>query len=154
VSIQLSSTLNCLAALENLKAINPSSAEFLFGEAEVLELLAIKYDVEGAVRTQEQIQLWATIRQHGTNFASALAQSSGTGNRIYRTSRGYIGLAPRSTEAGDQVWMMCDSQNPLLLRPTAGGKYTLVGPSYLNGCMHGEMVTEELKDRIGPVHLV
>jgi hypothetical protein len=134
--------------------MDPASAEFLFGEVEVMELHAI-ISGEGTARTPEQVELWETVAQHSNIFVKTLSLSSGDGHRIYRTSRGYIGVAPRSTEAGDQVWMLCDSRYPLLLRPTAeGGKYTLVGPSYLHGCMHGEMVTEELKGRIGPVHLV
>jgi hypothetical protein len=134
--------------------MDPASAEFLFGETEVRDYHAIVYG-DDAANTPEQIELWETIYQRSHIFTSTLAGSWAAHHRIYRTSRGYIGTAPRSTEAGDQVWMMCDSQNPLLLRPTAeGGKYTLVGPSYLHGCMYGEMVTEELKERIGPVHLI
>jgi hypothetical protein len=134
--------------------MNPASAEFLFGEAEVMELQAIVYG-EDAARTTEQVELWRTVYRHTNIFTNALAGSWTGGHRAYRTSCGYIGVAPLSTEAGDQIWMMCDSQHPLLLRPAAEeGNYTLVGPSYLHGCMHGEMVTEELKERIGPVHLV
>jgi hypothetical protein len=135
--------------------MNPISADFLFGEAEVMDLHAILYgDNADAAKTPERIELVRTTNKHANIFDSALLRLRVGGHRIYRTSRGYIGLAPRSTEAGDQVWMMCDSQNPLLLRPTAEGKYTLVGPSYLHGCMYGEMVTEELKERIGSVHLI
>jgi hypothetical protein len=109
---------------------------------------------EDTALTPEQTHLLKTLVNHGEIFAVAATRSSER-HRIYRTSRGYIGVAPMLTDVGDQVWMLCDSQRPLLLRPTAkGGEYYLVGPSYLHGCMHGEMITEELKERIGPVRLV
>jgi hypothetical protein len=153
-SAKRSSTTDGLAALKDLKVMDPASAEFLFSEAEVMELHAILYG-EDASKTLEQIELGRATAQHANIFCATLARLSVDGHRIYRTSRGYIGTAPQSTEAGDQVWMLCDSQIPLLLKPTEEErKYTLVGPSYLHGCMHGEMITEELKERIGPVHLV
>jgi hypothetical protein len=43
--------------------MNPVSAEFLFGEAEVMELQAIVYG-KGAARTTEQVELWRTVSRH------------------------------------------------------------------------------------------
>ena len=76
--------------------------------------------------------------------------------RLYRTSRGHFGLGPPSIVPGDQVWMICDSLVPLVLRPAPSneGRYELMGETYLHGFMHGEMLSTELQDRLGPVWLV
>jgi hypothetical protein len=72
--------------------------------------------------------------------------------QFYRTSHGYIGVGPKSLKVGDQVWMICDSQFPHVLRPAAEEwKYILMGEAYLHSCMQDEMVTEELEKRMGPV---
>lgn len=75
--------------------------------------------------------------------------------KLFRTSRGYIGFGNSSMQVGDQVWMLCGGRTPFILGPALEEEtYTLIGETYLSGCMEGEMITEELKARIGPVHLI
>jgi hypothetical protein len=51
--------------------------------------------------------------------------------------------------------MICDSQVSHVLRPAAEEeKHILMGETYLQGCIGGDMVAEELEKRIGPVDLV
>jgi hypothetical protein len=52
--------------------------------------------------------------------------------------------------------MICDSQVSHDLRPAAEEeKHILMGETYLHGCIGGgDMMTEELEKRIGPVDLV
>jgi hypothetical protein len=49
--------------------------------------------------------------------------------------------------------MLCGAIVPFVVRPIAEGKYTLIGEILLHGCMRREMVTEELKGRIGQIYL-
>jgi hypothetical protein len=75
--------------------------------------------------------------------------------KLLRTSKGYIGFGNSSMQVGDQVWMLCGGRTPFVLRPALEKEtYTFMGETYLHGCMDGEMITEELKARIGPVQLI
>ena len=75
--------------------------------------------------------------------------------RLYKTSRGYIGLGPPSMQSGDQVCFICDATVPFVLRPEMDAhQYILIGETYLHGFMNGEVLQTDLKDRIGPLYLV
>lgn len=76
--------------------------------------------------------------------------------KMFRTKRGYYGMGPVSLEKGDQVWVICDARVPFVLRPSVvvEGAFELIGETYLHGCMHGEMMTSEQLESIGPVSLV
>jgi Heterokaryon incompatibility protein (HET) len=75
--------------------------------------------------------------------------------RLYRTSKGYIGLGPSSLQQGDQVCFLCDATVPFLMRPIADeAKYSLIGETYLHGFMNGEFFDTDWKDRIGPLYIV
>lgn len=64
--------------------------------------------------------------------------------RIYRTSKGYLGLGPESLEPGDLVFIIAGSQVPFVLRKVAGKeRYRLVGESYIHGMMHGEALRSQ-----------
>jgi hypothetical protein len=57
------------------------------------------------------------------------------GRRLLRTSDGWIGLAPCSTQVGDEVWSFQDSPIPYILRPRHAevGTYSYIGESYMHG---------------------
>jgi len=75
--------------------------------------------------------------------------------RVYRTSRGFLGVGPISTQEGDQVWLVRSAHVPFILRQTANDDtFSLIGETYLHGFMHGEMLTNDLKVRIKPVRIV
>ena len=66
-----------------------------------------------------------------------------------------LGISPDLMQLDDEVWLLADLRTPLLLRPKPGSnKYALVGEIYLPDCVNGEMVNEELKSRVLPVHIV
>jgi len=54
-------------------------------------------------------------------------------------SKGYIGLGPKITRAGDIVCVVFGYYNPVVLRPQEG-YYQLIGICYLHGTMQGEAV--------------
>src|SRR5271156_2955731 len=60
--------------------------------------------------------------------------------RLYRSSRGFLGLGPRSTQEGDQIWLVRSAHVPFVLRQKPNDDaFTLIGETYLHGFMHGEM---------------
>jgi hypothetical protein len=87
-------------------------------------------------------------------FTLASGRASGF-RRVFRTSRGYIGLCPLPSEVGDEVWLLQGALVPFVLREVAEkGKYEMIGEAYLHGFMNGEMLTEQFKENIAPIHII
>ena len=63
------------------------------------------------------------------------------GRRLYRTKRGFIGLAPRSAQVGDCICCFQAARVPFVLRPLprreshVGLEFELIGEAYLHGMM-------------------
>jgi hypothetical protein len=62
-----------------------------------------------------------------------------SGKGLITTSKGYIGLAPSSTERGDKVCVLLGCKVPLILRPI-DDYFQVIGDAYIHGIMHGEAV--------------
>jgi hypothetical protein len=74
---------------------------------------------------------------------------------LYRTKRGLLGLGPASTNANDEVWLIQGARLPFVLRRCAERtNHTLVGGTYVHGFMHGKMLSEELRERLGCVRII
>lgn len=58
------------------------------------------------------------------------------------TEKGYIGLVPASSRAGDRIAILKGGAVPFVLREAANGCWTLVGEGYVHGIMHGEAFDE------------
>jgi hypothetical protein len=65
-----------------------------------------------------------------------------TGRNLIRTTKYYLGMAPISTIAGDEVWILEGKLVPLILRPTVRGRYRVVGETYVHGLMHYDAGTD------------
>ncbi|KAI0105054.1 heterokaryon incompatibility protein-domain-containing protein [Nemania sp. FL0031] len=67
-------------------------------------------------------------------------------NRVFLTTKtGYMGLAPQSTVAGDEVCVILGCKTPMVLRPTADGHcHQVVGPCYVEGFDNGEAILGSL----------
>ena len=67
------------------------------------------------------------------------------GRRLFRTNGGWIGLAPRSSQVGDEVWSFKESKIPYILRPlhAENGIYNFIGESYLHGIAAGEELPQQ-----------
>jgi hypothetical protein len=65
------------------------------------------------------------------------------GRKLFRTSKGLLGLGMRSVKEGDVVWAFENAQMAMVLRPSrteaSNGLMEFVGDAYLHGCMRGEM---------------
>lgn len=59
---------------------------------------------------------------------------------ICETKKGMIGLVPRGSVVGDQIFVLYSGHVPFVMRPVMRGypPYTLVGGCYVNGIMDGE----------------
>jgi hypothetical protein len=144
----------CLKALTGFAEKDIESSNILFLEPEILELAEALAISENARSAEVNERVRSYYLQHG-QFESKVSMAL-SGQRVYRTSKGYVGVGPVSVEPGDQVWMICDARVPFVLRPSATvkAKYILIGETYLHGCMLGEMVTSNLENQLGPVCLV
>jgi hypothetical protein len=58
---------------------------------------------------------------------------------FFRTSDGYIGMAPDCIQEGDRVCIIYGADVPFILRPVDNG-WLLIGESYCHGLMEGEYV--------------
>jgi hypothetical protein len=61
------------------------------------------------------------------------------GRRLFRTNNGWIGLAPRSSQVGDEAWRFKESNIFYILRPSNAkdGTYNFIGESYIHGVAAG-----------------
>jgi hypothetical protein len=63
------------------------------------------------------------------------------GKRMFKTKKGYIGLASKEAQRGDQVHLIAAESYPYILRPKRGRSdsptFSLVCPSYVHGWMDG-----------------
>ena len=58
--------------------------------------------------------------------------------RLFLTSRNYMGIATRSIQEGDEVWIMPGATAPVVLREADDQSYILMGEAYVDGIMDGE----------------
>ncbi|KAJ6195223.1 hypothetical protein J3E72DRAFT_271480 [Bipolaris maydis] len=74
--------------------------------------------------------------------------------RCFLTRDGRLGLGPRITEGGDQIWLPMGADTPFVLRPLHDGNFKILGQAYLHGVMQGEAVAHLTEDDFEVVKLV
>ncbi|RSM12359.1 hypothetical protein CEP52_002546 [Fusarium oligoseptatum] len=57
---------------------------------------------------------------------------------LFTTREGQLGIGPKSTREGDEIWNLVGADGPLVLRPQGDGRYTLLGAAYVHGAMFAE----------------
>ena len=62
---------------------------------------------------------------------------------VFTTSGGYLGIGSSTIEPGDKVVILLGCKVPVVLRPLDQGGYKLIGESYVDGMMYGEMMMKE-----------
>jgi hypothetical protein len=67
------------------------------------------------------------------------AINAATGRCFFATSKGFLGLGPRSMQRGDIVAVLFGGRVPFILR-SMDGHFRLVGECYVHGIMDGEVV--------------
>lgn len=63
---------------------------------------------------------------------------------VFTTSGGYLGIGSSTIEPGDKVVILLSCKVPVVLRPLDQGGYKLIGESYVDGMMYGEMMMREV----------
>lgn len=72
-----------------------------------------------------------------------------TRKRMFKTETGYMGIAHRSVEIGDKVFVLMGGEMPFVLRPFGGNYFGFGGESYVHGIMDGEMLAIARANREG-----
>ncbi|KAL8409444.1 hypothetical protein RB594_007759 [Gaeumannomyces avenae] len=76
-------------------------------------------------------------------WQTAAAFSRRLDNAVFcETDKGFVGLAPEDTKAGDKICLLHDAKAPFLLRrrPGVAPAWSLIGECYIHGIMYGEGV--------------
>lgn len=67
--------------------------------------------------------------------------------RIITTTKGYIGMAPRTSNNGDCIFILAGCNVPLVLRPNGDGTYLLVGDCHVvHDITEGKAMDQHLQD--------
>lgn len=75
------------------------------------------------------------------------------GRRLITTTHGYLGLAPEAVQKGDLIAIVYGCNFPVVLR-TCGEMYRLVGESYVDGIMDGELMEAKERGKYPEVDLI
>jgi hypothetical protein len=75
--------------------------------------------------------------QHGPIVTFSKKLETTLDRRLFKTTKGYIGIGPCSLQKGDGVALFKGGMVPLVIR-SLGDKWELVGDCYVHGIMHGE----------------
>ncbi|KAM0428826.1 hypothetical protein ACHAPT_006626 [Fusarium lateritium] len=65
---------------------------------------------------------------------------------MFATNKGQLGLGPKSTREGDEVWILAGADAPFILRRRENERYTLIGEAYVHGAMFAEAHQVVAKD--------
>ncbi|PQE27731.1 heterokaryon incompatibility protein [Rutstroemia sp. NJR-2017a BVV2] len=68
-----------------------------------------------------------------------------SGRRLFRTEKGYLGIAAQALEVGDEIWKVAGAKVPMVLRKggNKSSNWRLVGEAYVHGLMEDVTMTEE-----------
>lgn len=99
--------------------------------------------VTGITNAVRSTRAWedATKTGNGDLYATSFVYIAGL-RRFFITKNGYIGLGPKSMQAGDSVFVFPGGIVPFILRTSDLGSYRLVGEAYVHGIMNGEAVND------------
>jgi hypothetical protein len=132
--------------------IFPSKAEILQFESQMINLQ--KRLRIGKSTKQDIEELVKKIDGSNAEFAVPMLRVN-CDRRLYRTTKGYLGLGPLSITKGDSIVVLIGAMVPFSLRQRSNESiYELIGETYLHGFMHGEAFTTELQPFVETLHVV
>jgi hypothetical protein len=74
---------------------------------------------------------------------------------LFSTSNGLIGQCHIAAEPGDQVWLLPSAHVPFVLRPSKKtAEYSLIGECYVQGGMHGQLITQGIANEAEEIVIV
>lgn len=96
------------------------------------------------------------VEENHRSYTLALNRGMVLHQSLYKTTSGFIGLAPPSMRPGDQVFfLICDATVLSILRgEQTAAHYALIGEKYLHGFMNGEVCQKYFTDRLERLYLV
>jgi hypothetical protein len=94
------------------------------------------------------------VTEGDANRYSTLLQRMVPLRAWYGTYDGRLGLGPRITRGGGQVWLIMGSKTPHVFRPLGDGTFKILGQAYLHGAMHGSTAVDLTEDSFESVTLV
>jgi len=112
----------------------PAPAEYADCYAAMEELTFSPPDEQRTSFTSQRALILKSLRFQGQTAASI------RGRRFAVTRRGFMGLVPPGTEAGDVICVFAGANTPFVVRQLEKGWWELVGECYFLGIMDGEMV--------------
>jgi hypothetical protein len=80
-----------------------------------------------------------SVQDNVENYLYKDFSATTRGRRLFVTAKGYLGIGRNSIRANDSVFILPGCSAPLVLR-AKGQRYSLVGDSYVDGWMNGEMI--------------
>jgi hypothetical protein len=111
-------------------------------------------DKHGNKEDEEEKQM--SLYKASAKYRQRVAQV-GDRRKLFRTSKGFLGLGLETVQNGDQVWLLQDSDAPFILRGTEDSScFEVVGDCYIHSFMHGEMLDEKrgLKEKIAQIVII
>jgi hypothetical protein len=134
-------TLNRLAEEDN--ADGDDKIEWpTYNNVASAEWLLLRQDTLEAQENNRDLVRRLALSQRASVFTAALRHMS---HRLFLTRRGYLGLGPKSTAVGDQVYVLGGLRAPFVLRLAdfrdGVPQFELVGTAYVHGFMRGEVVS-------------
>ncbi|KAK2039164.1 HET-domain-containing protein [Colletotrichum somersetense] len=89
------------------------------------------------------------VPQHSASDDNFQLEKYSLGRRFFITRRGYMGIGPVDTKAGDSVVVLLGAQVPFVLRGCGLNKYKVVGETYVSGIMKGEVLMNLAESKCG-----
>ncbi|OIW28697.1 hypothetical protein CONLIGDRAFT_670475 [Coniochaeta ligniaria NRRL 30616] len=126
--------------IDRLRAIDPAS---VFPDGDEVRRLAraLKGDDANFDPTL-LIEMMSKVEALGEHMSRVCLQ-----RRLARTDFNLLAMVPKSTVAGDSIWLVPGLKTPFVFREMANGNLELVGEAYVHGIMFGEaMGSSELSD--------
>ena len=74
-----------------------------------------------------------------------------TFRRLYSTKEGRIGTGPPEIEQGHAIAILSGCDVPVVLRPVEEGRYEIIGETYIQGVMNGEVMKKTRDEKLAPV---
>lgn len=91
----------------------------------------------GTVKHNDQVNIFVMGDKNDIAFRIL---SSTTRKRMFRTDSGYLGIARRCLEVGDELFVLMGLDTPCVLRNVGGNFYSFGGEAYVHGAMDGEVL--------------
>lgn len=126
--------------IDRLRAADPASV-FPDGE-EVRRLARVLKGDDKNFDHDLLAQMMAKVEALGEHMSRVCLQ-----RRLAWTDSNLLAMVPKSTVAGDSIWIVPGLKTPFVFREVANGNFELVGEAYVHGIMFGEaMGSLELSD--------